>query len=393
MKTFAVLTVLASVLSTAANTAAAADGLLSPSQFLGDPLFIYVKSPGVIETSELEENPYSSPSSSAAQAVSTDVVEPTSSAPSTTSVYVAPPAASSAYVQPAPSSPASPTPVVETQPTTGTSTGDIPDGQGNNFNVPSGAVRFPWNYNNADKVVPITPNEKNGGWAMSPDQVCKPGTWCPYACESGYYAAQYDPAALLYNGAGSMNGGLYADANGVLTKPNSGKAFCEPGMFNAYIKNTLGQSVSACQTVYPGNEAMLIPTVAQGGGGTMPLNVVPNTYWLGTSAQFYVNLAGSTAAQCIWGTAASPIGNWGAFIFGAGQGKDGNTYISVQYNPLYLSAGFKATDTYNVKIECVSGSCNFPTGGECKCEQGKCSVDNGCTVTLTGDAKANFVLY
>ncbi|KAJ2624868.1 hypothetical protein H4R22_005019 [Coemansia sp. RSA 1290] len=227
---------------------------------------------------------------------------------------------------------------------------------------------------------------------MSPNQMCKPNSWCPYACEPGYYSAQWDPSALVYNGQGSMNGGLYADGSGKLSKPFPSKPFCAPGMFNAGIKNTLGQSVSACQTVYPGNEAMIIPSVAQA-GGYVDLNIVPHTYWLGTSSQFYVNLAGSTAEQCIWGNADKPIGNWGPFIFGGGQGADGNTYISVQYNPLYLSVGFKATDAYNVKIECESGQCNFPSGGECKCEQGVCSVDNGCTVTLSGNAKANFVIY
>ncbi|KAJ2863264.1 hypothetical protein GGI22_001998 [Coemansia erecta] len=376
MKTFAVLAVLAAVLSPAmANDAS------SPTQFIGDPLYIFVQSPDAIATAE----PVATTSYSTAVAEEqTTAVEPVSSAPHESPVAPAPSSSSSAYVQPSSSSSA-----YEAQPT---SSGGIPDGQGNNFKVPSGAVRFPWNYNNADKVVPITPMAENGGWAMSPNQLCKPNSWCPYACESGYYSAQWDPTALIYNGAGSMNGGLYADANGVLTKPYPSKAFCEPGLFNANIRNTLGQSVSACQTIYPGNEAMLIPTVAQG-GGTAPLNVVPHSYWLGTSAQFYVNLAGSTDAQCVWGTAAAPVGNWGPFIFGAGQGADGNTYISVQYNPLYLAAGFKAADTYNVKIECDSGSCNFPAGGQCKCEQGTCSVDNGCTVALAGGAKASFVIY
>ncbi|KAJ1822723.1 hypothetical protein LPJ56_000579 [Coemansia sp. RSA 2599] len=270
--------------------------------------------------------------------------------------------------------------------------GGIPDGQGNSFKTPGGAVRFPWNYGNSDNVVPITPNEDNGGWAMSPNQKCTPNSWCPYACASGYYSAQWDPSAALYNGKGSMNGGLYADAGGKLSKPFPERPFCVQGMMNAFVKNTLGQSVSACQTVYPGNEAMIIPTVAQP-GGTAPLNVVPSSYWLGTSSQFYVNRAGSTADQCVWGTEKQPVGNWAPYIFGGGQGKDGNTYVSVQYNPLYVSMGYSTADVYNVRIECGQGKCNFPAGGECKCEKGRCSVDNGCTVTLPQGATANFVLY
>ncbi|KAI9467585.1 hypothetical protein LPJ55_005514 [Coemansia sp. RSA 990] len=385
----------------AVSNRVAGDGVLT------DPLAIIVKLPamlGLPSNDYSKEEPSTSsaasapwPSSSEHQPKPSPIVSSSKheepAKPTTSSVYVEPTPSSSAPPPPPPTTSAPPqTSSYSQQPQETQNSGDIPDGQGNNFNVPAGAVRFPWNYNNADKVVPITPKESNGGWAMSPNQMCKPNSWCPYACEPGYYSAQWDPSALVYNGQGSMNGGLYADGSGKLSKPFPSKPFCAPGMFNAGIKNTLGQSVSACQTVYPGNEAMIIPSVAQA-GGYVDLNIVPHTYWLGTSSQFYVNLAGSTAEQCIWGNADKPIGNWGPFIFGGGQGADGNTYISVQYNPLYLSVGFKATDAYNVKIECESGQCNFPSGGECKCEQGVCSVDNGCTVTLSGNAKANFVIY
>ncbi|KAJ1963928.1 hypothetical protein GGI12_001754 [Dipsacomyces acuminosporus] len=256
----------------------------------------------------------------------------------------------------------------------------------------SGTCAFPFAKGNSDHVVPITPGSSNAGWAMSPDQECKHGSWCPYACESGYYSAQWDPSAKLYNGHGSMNGGLHCDPSGKLTKPFEDRPYCMKGMGNTRIENTLGESVSACQTIYPGNEAMLIPSVAEA-KGSVSINVVPNTYWLGTSSQFYVNLAGSNAAQCIWGSSDKPIGNWAPYIFGAGQGKDGHTYISVQYNPLYKQSGFSQQNTYSVRIECESGSCNFPAGGQCKCEKGACSIENGCTVTLVGDAKAKFVIY
>ncbi|OLY80446.1 putative secreted beta-glucosidase adg3 [Smittium mucronatum] len=252
--------------------------------------------------------------------------------------------------------------------------------------------KFPWSDNNSENIYVITPSAMNAGWAMSPDQECTRGSWCPYACKPGYYSSQWDPTALEPNGPGSMNGGLYCDNNGILQKPFPDKAYCLQGVGNAIIRNKLSQPVSACQTVYPGNEAMIIPSVAQP-GSTVPLNVVPSTFWAGTSSQFYVNLAGSTEAQCIWGNPDKPVGNWGPYIFGAGQAKDGNTYISVQYNPLYSEVGFKTTDTYNVEIKCVSGKCNFPESNECKCEKGTCSVKDGCTVTLMGDAKAEFVLY
>jgi len=42
-------------------------------------------------------------------------------------------------------------------------------------------------------LVAVTPHAANGGWAMSPDQVCAPGTWCPVACKPGKVMAQWSP--------------------------------------------------------------------------------------------------------------------------------------------------------------------------------------------------------
>ncbi|KAJ2386643.1 hypothetical protein GGI05_004320, partial [Coemansia sp. RSA 2603] len=331
MRVFSAVATLVSVVSVAVHAAPLAlDGGL-----IGDPLEIFIQSAGNTLTAALVGSSASSSgktsSSSSRTSSSSSSTSSSSTSHSSTSQSSSSSSSSSSSAAPSPSS----------SPDNGSSnsSGGIPDGQGNNFNTPSGAVKFPWNYGNSDNVVPITPSSSNGGWAMSPNQQCMPNSWCPYACASGYYSAQWDPSATLYNGAGSMNGGLFADASGKLKKPFPERPFCVPGMMNAAIRNTLGQSVSACQTVYPGNEAMIIPTVAQA-GGTAQLNIVPSSYWLGTSSQFYVNKAGSTAEQCIWGTSAEPVGNWGPYIFGGGQGKDGNTYISVQYNPLYGQAGF-----------------------------------------------------
>ena len=36
-------------------------------------------------------------------------------------------------------------------------------------------------------LVPVTPDQQNGGWAMSPNQPCLPGNYCPYACPPGNY--------------------------------------------------------------------------------------------------------------------------------------------------------------------------------------------------------------
>ena len=36
-------------------------------------------------------------------------------------------------------------------------------------------------------LVPVTPDQQNAGWAMSPDQPCLPGSYCPFACPSGTF--------------------------------------------------------------------------------------------------------------------------------------------------------------------------------------------------------------
>jgi hypothetical protein len=53
-------------------------------------------------------------------------------------------------------------------------------------------------------LIPVTPNDINGGWAMSPDQCCEPGGYCPYACPSGQVMAQWDPDATSYTYPQSM---------------------------------------------------------------------------------------------------------------------------------------------------------------------------------------------
>jgi hypothetical protein len=48
-------------------------------------------------------------------------------------------------------------------------------------------------------LVAVTPNMKNAGWAMSPDQACEPGNYCPYACPPGQVSMQWDPKATSYS--------------------------------------------------------------------------------------------------------------------------------------------------------------------------------------------------
>jgi hypothetical protein len=41
-------------------------------------------------------------------------------------------------------------------------------------------------------LVAVTPDQQNAGWAMSPNQPCLPGNYCPFACPSGT-----DPSSLM----------------------------------------------------------------------------------------------------------------------------------------------------------------------------------------------------
>jgi hypothetical protein len=53
-------------------------------------------------------------------------------------------------------------------------------------------------------LVAVTPGSQNAGWAMSPDQPCLPGNYCPYACPPGQVMDQWDPSATSYTYPQSM---------------------------------------------------------------------------------------------------------------------------------------------------------------------------------------------
>lgn len=53
-------------------------------------------------------------------------------------------------------------------------------------------------------LVSVTPGSMNGGWALSPDQACTAGSFCPYACPPGQVMAQWDPLAIAYTYPMSM---------------------------------------------------------------------------------------------------------------------------------------------------------------------------------------------
>jgi hypothetical protein len=53
-------------------------------------------------------------------------------------------------------------------------------------------------------LVAVTPGSQNAGWAMSPNQPCLPGNYCPYACPPGQVSMQWDPSATSYTYPESM---------------------------------------------------------------------------------------------------------------------------------------------------------------------------------------------
>ena len=70
----------------------------------------------------------------------------------------------------------------------------------NTLQKKSGQCQFPTDAG----LISITPNEQNAGWAMSPNQPCEPGNYCPYACPPGQVSMQWDPEATSYTYPMSM---------------------------------------------------------------------------------------------------------------------------------------------------------------------------------------------
>jgi hypothetical protein len=219
----------------------------------------------------------------------------------------------------------------------------------------SNQCQFPTNAG----LVAVTPNKQNAGWAMSPDQPCKPGMYCPYACPAGQVGLQWDPKATSYSYPISQNGGLYCNENGEIEKPFPEKDYCADGTGSAHVNNTCGGVISFCQTVLPGNEAMLIPTEVH--AGTTEVIAVPDpSYWVSTAAHYYINAPGVGVKEgCVWGTKAKPIGNWSPYVAGANADASGNTFVKIGWNPVYLEQDcpFKTTlPNFGLRLVC-DGSC------------------------------------
>ncbi|KAK3954512.1 hypothetical protein QBC32DRAFT_85371 [Pseudoneurospora amorphoporcata] len=245
------------------------------------------------------------------------------------------------------------------------------------------------------------PGGMNNGFAMSPDEPCEDGKWCPYACVPGKVMAQWEPNST-YVYPQSMNGGLYCN-KGTPEKAFDDKPYCVDGTGTVQVVNKAGKIVSFCQTVLPGNEAMIIPTDIQ---GQSKIAVPGPSYWDSTAAHYYINAPGVSSAEgCIWGSPSKPIGNWSPYVAGANTVSAGETYLKIAWNPIYMDCDWKKTKpSFGVKIECPSGGCN---GLPCSIDPSKHGVGGlespvstkgvggaqFCVVTVPKGQTANIVVF
>ncbi|KAK4165209.1 hypothetical protein QBC43DRAFT_288100 [Cladorrhinum sp. PSN259] len=246
------------------------------------------------------------------------------------------------------------------------------------------------------------PGDVNNGFAMSPDEPCEDGKWCPLACKSGKVMAQWKPGTG-YSYPDSMYGGLYCN-NGKLEKPFKESPLCVEGSGAVKAVNNAGSIVSFCQTVLPGNEAMIIPTDVS---DSAVLAVPDSSYWAGTAAHYYVNAPGISASKgCVWGVISEPIGNWSPYVAGANTMSDGQTFVKIAWNPEWLNTPDLAKDTpqYGLEIKCPGGGCN---GLPCAIDPSKGGVGSVtspvsakgvggadfCVVTVPSGGQAEIVVF
>ncbi|KAJ4315213.1 hypothetical protein N0V84_008481 [Fusarium piperis] len=260
-----------------------------------------------------------------------------------------------------------------------------------------GQCQFPTDDSN---MVAVTPDEKNAGWAMSPDQECKPGSYCPFACKPGMVMNQWDPDSTYVYPA-SMNGGLFCNKNGEIEQPFKGKPNCVQGTGAVEAVNKCGSKMSWCQTVLPGNEAMIIPTLVT---SSATLAVPAASYWCSTAAHFYINPPGVGEEGCIWGTEDKPIGNWSPYVAGANTEASGTTFVKLGWNPIWEDSSLKSKlPDFGVEIKCPDGGCNGlpckidPSDGEGKVESNLGGVGAGnsafCVVTVPKGSTAQIVAF
>ncbi|GEQ71478.1 hypothetical protein JCM33374_g5162 [Metschnikowia sp. JCM 33374] len=237
-------------------------------------------------------------------------------------------------------------------------------------------------------LVAIAPGSSNAGWAISPDRQCTPGNFCPYACPPGKLMNQWDPSATAYTPSQSQQGGLYCDPDGKVSKPFSDREYCMDGVGTVAVVNKADSDVSFCQTVLPGNEAMLIPNHISG-GDTQTLAVPSPDYWAHTAAHYYINPLGVSAEEgCVWGTQDKPFGNWSPYVAGANVDEEGKTFAQIGWNPIYIES-YTDVPNFGVRITCDDESacsglvCEIdPTNGFNQVTSNQAAMGNGAAFCI-----------
>src|SRR5271170_8087961 len=146
-----------------------------------------------------------------------------------------------------------------------------------------------------------------------------------------------------------------------MSQPFPDKPYCVDGAGTFVAINECSEAVSICQTVLPGNEAMLIPNSVPA-GGDLTLAVPSTSYWCETAAEYYINTPGyDTTTACVWGDGSQPYGNWAPFVAGANQVASGETFVMIGINPIYCCQANtwpNSNPGFAVQINCPSGNCN-----------------------------------
>jgi hypothetical protein len=148
---------------------------------------------------------------------------------------------------------------------------------------------------------------------------------------------------------------------------------------------------------------MLIPTEVT---STATLANPGTDYWCGTAAHYYINPPGIGADEaCVWGTNQQDVGNWSPYVAGANTDSNGNTFIKLGWNPIYLEPATPFRNTmpnWGVEIDCPNGGCNglpcsiSPKTNWVNQMQGSATDGAGggafCVVTVEKGSQANFVI-
>ncbi|CAD1810971.1 Beta-glucosidase (SUN family) protein [Candida parapsilosis] len=252
-------------------------------------------------------------------------------------------------------------------------------------------------------LVSVFKDGVNAGWAMSPDEACIPGKYCPYACPPGQLMNQWNPEATTYSYPTSMDGGLYCNNDGSTRKPFSDRELCVDGEGTVSVVNNAAKNVAFCQTVLPGNEAMLIPTNVESGKEQI-LAVPGPQYYASAASHYYVNPPGiSTEDGCVWGTNDKEVGNWAPYVAGMNSDANGNTFIKIGVNPKHIDDFSGNTPNFGLRIVCDNPQdCNGmecelnPKNGYNKAKGPSSGLSLGaeyCIVTAKNHAKAKIEVF